>query len=100
MHNLLKLTKTGHQMDFIPILVLNRHVNNNYETTLSKKIELSFCRYFKISSTTIWMEKTGNKNMLQVYDFEKMLYISKLSKKPCNSFLYTLFSFISFKTDI
>lgn len=37
MHNLLMSTKTGHQLDFILILVLNTHVNNNYNTILRKK---------------------------------------------------------------
>ena len=37
MHNLFMLTKTDHQTDFILILVLNTHLNNNYETNLSKK---------------------------------------------------------------
>lgn len=37
MHNVLMPTKTGHQLDFILILVLNTHVNNNYDTILSKK---------------------------------------------------------------
>lgn len=39
MHNLLMLTKTGHQIDFILILVLNTHVNNKYETIFRKNIE-------------------------------------------------------------
>lgn len=37
MHNLLMSTKTGHQLDFILIPVLNIRVNNNYDTILSKK---------------------------------------------------------------
>lgn len=92
------LTKTGHQTGFILNLVLNTHVSNHHETTLAKKIELSFHRYFKISSTTVLVEKkTRNKNILQIYDFEIMLNISKLKKMQCDSFLYTLFSF---KTDM
>lgn len=37
MHKLVMSTKTGHQVDFILILVLNTHVNNNYDTILSEK---------------------------------------------------------------
>lgn len=55
------LTKTDHQIKTRFRIKSNTHVNNHYETTLSKKIELSFHRYLKISPTTILVGKKDRK---------------------------------------